>query len=261
MTGWDFAMLGEVCDFKGGSQPPKSNFIYEPREGYIRFLQIRDFGSDKNHTYIPISKKNNICHEDDIMIGRYGASVGKILTGKTGAYNVALMKATPNTKIITREWLFHYLTSQLFQKNLMSVAARSAQDGFSKDDIYNFQIPLPPLPVQKAIVAKLDAAFASIEQAIAAAERNAENAKQLFQSYLSDVFENIKKHSQPRALSDLTERITKGSSPKWQGISYKTEPGILFVTSENIGVNTLLLDSRKFVEEAFNEKDKKLNSP
>ena len=50
--------LGEICDFQGGSQPPKSNFIFEPKKDYIRFIQIRDFKSDKNFTYIPISKKN-----------------------------------------------------------------------------------------------------------------------------------------------------------------------------------------------------------
>lgn len=72
--GWDTKKLGEVCEFEGGSQPPKSQFIYEPRPGYVRFLQIRDFGSDKNITFIPESKKNRVCSEGDIMIGRYGAS-------------------------------------------------------------------------------------------------------------------------------------------------------------------------------------------
>jgi type I restriction enzyme S subunit len=242
MGGWDFAKLGEICDFKGGSQPPKSNFIYEPRDGYIRFLQIRDFGSDKNHTYIPISKNNNICREDDIMIGRYGASVGKILTGKTGAYNVALMKATPNSKIISREWLFHYLTSQLFQTSLMSVATRSAQDGFSKDDIYNFQVPLPPLPVQKAIVAKLDAAFASIEQAIAAAEKNAENAKQLFQSYLSDVFERGGEGWEETTLGDaFNVRDGTHDSPKF------VKDGYPLVTSKNLKNGILSLEKIQYI--------------
>jgi type I restriction enzyme, S subunit len=154
--------LGELCTFQGGSQPPKSNFIYEPKEGYIRFLQIRDFGSEKNHTYIPIDKKNKTCNQDDIMIGRYGASVGKILRGRYGAYNVALMKATPNVSLINKEYYWHYLNSSLFQENLSKVASRSAQDGFSKDDIFNFQIPLPPLPIQQKIVAKLDAIFAEL---------------------------------------------------------------------------------------------------
>ena len=53
-------------------------------------------------------------------------------------------------------------------------------------------------------------------------------------------------------LGELTEIITKGSSPKWQGINY-TEKGILFVTSENVGNYKLLLNKKKYVEEKFNE--------
>lgn len=181
--------LGEICDFQGGSQPPKSAFVYEPKEGYIRFLQIRDFGSEKNHTYIPISKKNKTCSADDIMIGRYGASVGKILRGRGGAYNVALMKATPVVNLINKHFFWYYLNSAIFQDDLRSVASRSAQNGFSKDDIFNFKVPLPPLATQQKIVAKLDAVFAEIDKATAAAEANAGNAEALFQSYLTDVFE------------------------------------------------------------------------
>lgn len=55
-------------------------------------------------------------------------------------------------------------------------------------------------------------------------------------------------------LKDLCEIITKGSSPKWQGISYVGEQnGILFVTSENVGNYKLLLSKKKYVEKRFNE--------
>jgi len=53
-------------------------------------------------------------------------------------------------------------------------------------------------------------------------------------------------------LGELTEIITKGSSPSWQGINYADE-GILFVTSENVGDEELLLSKRKFLEPKFNE--------
>jgi type I restriction enzyme S subunit len=66
--------------------------------------------------------------------------------------------------------------------------------------------------VQKAIVAKLDAAFASIEQAIAAAEKNAENAKQLFQSYLSDVFERADEGWVDKHLNDVAVEFGRGKS-------------------------------------------------
>jgi type I restriction enzyme S subunit len=38
--------IGEVCDFIGGSQPPKSTFKYKPEEGYVRLIQTRDYKGD-----------------------------------------------------------------------------------------------------------------------------------------------------------------------------------------------------------------------
>lgn len=205
--------LGEICKFQGGSQPPKSNFIYEPKNGYIRFLQIRDFGSENNHTYIPEDKKNKICNSDDIMIGRYGASVGKILRGRRGAYNVALMKATPLNSLVNKEYLWNYFKSPIFQDNLEKVASRSAQDGFSKDDIFDFKVPLPPLPIQQKIVEKLDAIFAEIDKARAAAEANAKNAEALFQSYLTQVIEGGSEDWREFQIKELGKVIT-GNTPK-----------------------------------------------
>lgn len=54
-------------------------------------------------------------------------------------------------------------------------------------------------------------------------------------------------------LGEIAHLITKGSSPKWQGVRYLESPGILFVTSENVGTDTILLDTPKYVEETFNE--------
>jgi len=186
--GWQTKKLGDVCDFEGGSQPPKSEFIYDEKPGYVRFLQIRDFGSDKNITYIRHSKKNRLCDENDILIGRYGASVGKILTGKTGAYNVALMKTIPNLEVLDQSWFYHFLVSDEFQTPLLNVADRSAQAGFSKDDIYNFPVPVPPLAEQQRIVGLLDEAFEGLATAKANAEKNLHNARALFESHLQSVF-------------------------------------------------------------------------
>ena len=203
--GWQIRRLGEVCDFEGGSQPPKSKFAYEERPGYIRFLQIRDFGSDKNLTFIPHSKKNRLCAENDILIGRYGASVGKILTNKAGAYNVALIKTIPNLGVLNTTWFYNYLISDQFQTHLFKVADRSAQAGFSKADIYDFPLPLPPLPEQQRIVGILDKAFEAIATAKANAEKNLQNARALFESHLQTVFTKRGKGWTERPLSQLCD--------------------------------------------------------
>ena len=102
--------LVQVCDFQGGSQPPKDQWIDHEKEGYIRMLQIRDFTQpDKDNVeFVRISKTIKTCNEDDILIGRYGASVGKILTGLAGAYNVAIIKTIPDTSKLSKRFLYHY---------------------------------------------------------------------------------------------------------------------------------------------------------
>ena len=185
---WNEVSLGYISDFQGGSQPPKSAFIDKPRTGYVRLLQIRDFKSDEKAVYIPESKKNRTCEDADIMIGRYGASVGQIHRGKSGAYNVALIRTIPDLDRIDRDFFYYYLISRLFQESLSNVSARSAQAGFSKADIADFVVPLPCREEQKRVVAILDEAFAGIDQAITNTEKNIHNARELFESYRDNIF-------------------------------------------------------------------------
>ncbi len=192
--GWINSKLGEVTDMQGGSQPPKSTFKSEPQEGYVRLLQIRDFKSDNKAAYIPISEKNRVCQHNDILLGRYGASVGKICTGKSGAYNVALMKVTPNEELLVRRYYLYYLTSPLFQKPLANVSDRSAQNGFSKADIFDFEIPIPPVAEQEQIVGVLDQAFEAIDKAKANIERNIENAMELYENWTFKTIQSANWH-------------------------------------------------------------------
>jgi type I restriction enzyme S subunit len=209
---WKTVKLGEICNFEGGSQPPKKKFVYEPAEGYVRFIQIRDFKSDKNITYIPIEKKNRLCAEDDILIGRYGASVGKILSGLSGAYNVALMKTIPNEEVVSKGWLHAYLTSTLFLYPLIEVSSRSAQNGFSKDDISDFDVPLPPLEQQKQIVKKLDAAFAEIDEQIVLTECKVESIENLRKTVLVNLFEKVEETAPKKHLKDVCYEFARGKS-------------------------------------------------
>ena len=153
-----YVSLTQVCDFQGGSQPPKDQWIDHKEDGYIRMLQIRDFTQpDKdNIEFVRINKTIKTCKEDDILIGRYGASVGKILTGLAGAYNVAIIKTIPDTSKLSKRFLYHYLNSTYFQNFILSVGSRAAQAGFNKDDLSDAQIPSLSLEEQKDIVIQLD---------------------------------------------------------------------------------------------------------
>ena len=185
---WTYKKLGEVCDFEGGSQPPKSEWINSPKEGYVRMLQIRDFTKSREAEieYVKLSKKLRLCKSDDVLIGRYGASVGKILTGLEGAYNVAIIKSIPDESQILKRYIRRYFESSVFQKLLQKICVvRAAQAGFAKDDIKDTLIPLPPLSEQSRIVSRLDAAFGEIEGLKAKAEAQLGEARALFQATLT----------------------------------------------------------------------------
>ena len=140
--GWRVVSLAELMDYAGGSQPPASEFLDEKREGYIRFVQIRDYASDSHMTFIPESKKNKLCDVKDIMIARYGVSLGRICYGLKGAYNVALAKVFP-TKDYYLEFLRCYLNTSEFYKGINMKGNRAVQAGFNKSDIQSFKLPFP----------------------------------------------------------------------------------------------------------------------
>jgi type I restriction enzyme M protein len=163
---WPIVKLGEVCSYAGGTQPPKDTFISEPREGYIRLLQIRDYKSDNWKVYIPATERHKTCEPEDIMIGRYGPPVFQILKGKRGAYNVALIKCIPDLARLERMWLYYFLSSSKIQETVIALSGRVRQSGVNPADLDELPIPLPPLATQQAIVAEIEA-----EQALVAANR------------------------------------------------------------------------------------------
>jgi type I restriction enzyme S subunit len=153
------------------------------------------------------------------MIGRYGASVGQIHRGKAGAYNVALIKATPDENAINREFFYLYLNSAYFQTPLAAVADRSAQAGFSKEDISNFEVPLPPLPEQQRIVAILEEAFAGLATSTANAEKNLRSARALFESQLQFVFTQRAAAWKEYTLDQICS-FSSGGTPSKSNLAY-----------------------------------------
>ena len=165
--------IKDVCKIVGGSQPPRSQFIFEPKKGYVRFIQIRDYKSDDHITYIPEKSTKKFCEEDDIMIGRYGPPIFQILSGIKGAYNVALMKAIPIN--INKEFLRFYLKRDELLHHLEQFQSRSAgQAGIDMDELYNYPCPYPPVEEQMrwvSILKQVDKSVFELRKSIDAIDK------------------------------------------------------------------------------------------
>jgi len=135
--------IEDVCNFIGGSQPPKLAFIYEYQKGYIRLIQTRDYKSDAFKTYIPLNLAKKFCNEQDIMIGRYGPPIFQICRGLSGSYNVALLKAEPKNNIY-REYLYYFLKQESVFKYIDKLSARTGgQTGVDLTSLNKYPIILP----------------------------------------------------------------------------------------------------------------------
>ena len=150
---WCWVRHNQLFEISGGSQPPKSQFVDNPKSGYIRLYQIRDYGSNPMPVYIPKEKANKLTKEGDIILARYGGSLGKVFWAKDGAYNVAMAKVIPlfDSEFVNKQYLFLFYQSSIYQY-LVKDHSRSAQAGFNKDDLKDLFFPLPPLEEQTRIV-------------------------------------------------------------------------------------------------------------
>ncbi|WP_033744904.1 restriction endonuclease subunit S [Helicobacter pylori] len=135
--------LGELITWISGSQPPKSCHIYEHKDGYIRFIQNRDYSSNDYVTYIPISKNNKICYQYDIMMDKYGEA-GSVRFGLQGAYNVALSKISVLNQSM-QEYIRSYLNSKPIKKYLSNACMASTRASLNENHIYSLMLPIPPI--------------------------------------------------------------------------------------------------------------------
>ena len=172
--------LLDMVDFIGGTQPPKSEHIYDYKQGYIRFIQNRDYSSENHLTYIKESTKNKLCNEYDIMMDKYGEA-GKVRFGISGAYNVALAKIDPKNKVY-QEWIREFLNTQEIQQYLFNSSIASTRASVSENNLMNIKIPVP----SKDYIAKFEEKHKIIIKFILKLKqenKQLENLKKLYLSY------------------------------------------------------------------------------
>lgn len=138
---WDVLPLLDVISWESNSQPPKSEFIYEPQEGYVRFIQNRDYDSNAHKTYIPYTKNLSIVDRYDILMDKYG-DAGAVRYGISGAFNVALGKICVKDGNY-REYVRSFLESEPIYTYLHNSCMASTRASLSEANLSMLYIAIP----------------------------------------------------------------------------------------------------------------------
>jgi type I restriction enzyme S subunit len=200
-VGWEMKKIDEVViDYHQGlnTAGQKIKFV---DEGYP-IIQTRNL----NQGEIDISSKIKFMSKVDweLYKDKYKPSVGDVFLTNIGTIG--------KTAVVTIEedYLIHWniFIFKLDKSKVLPLYLKLFLDSPSSFDYYhsfqkggtvsfitkkmisNLEIPLPPLPQQKQIVATLDKAFAAIDTAKVNAEQNLQNANELFENTLQILFDN-----------------------------------------------------------------------
>jgi type I restriction enzyme S subunit len=234
---WQLYALGDICKMGSGGTPLTSKREYY-NGGTIPWLQSGEVAQGEVRTatnFITQAGFENsaarIFPRDTVLVAMYGATAGQVgILRFEASTNQAICGILPNEKLHPK-FLYYALLSK--KSELISKAVGNAQPNISQVKIKNTCVPVPPLAEQKRIVAILDEAFEGIDTAIANAEKNLANAREMFESYLEAVFTVEHRNWIDNNLISITTKIGSGATPRGGDESYKPE-GISLIRSLNI---------------------------
>lgn len=158
---------------------------------------------------------------------------------------------------IVPEYLNYYFKSNRFQNSISTFAQGSTRTSVKFGKLKKVSIELPEIKKQYQIIRTLDLLRTIINNRKKEVLELDELIRARFVEMFGDPVSNP--YKLPTVLlGELSELITKGASPSWQGFNYTDDPSqTLFLTSENVKNGYIDLSSPKYIEDKFNTKQKR----
>ncbi|WP_423819202.1 restriction endonuclease subunit S [Salinimicrobium sp. TIG7-5_MAKvit] len=250
--------VGDLLKLKNG-YAFKSNIYQNDGIPVIRIGDIQDWNVNiesakkiaENKDFDSYQVKNG-----DILIAMSGATTGKfgLYSSEEKAYqNQRVGNLVPHNDILTQRKYIYYLLYSL-KREIEKEAYGGAQPNISASKIENLETLLFPLPIQRAIVAKIEELFSSLDSGIADLKKAQEQLKIYRHSLIDLIFKNILvEKSEKKKLKVITDKIGSGATPKGGRSAYKTQ-GIPFVRSLNIHFDFIKYEGLAFIDEVQAEK-------
>ena len=195
-TSWQIKTLGEIFLIeRGGSPRPIKNFLTNDENG-INWIKIGDTKNISKYIYStaekikPEGKKHSRFVEIGDLILSNSMSFGRPYIMKTtGCIHDGWVVFRNTKKLIDEEYAYYALISNQIYAEFSKLATGSTVKNLSIDRIKQVAIPLPPLEIQKRIVARLESAFEKIEKGSAHLQDAKTKLAKYKQSLLKSAFD------------------------------------------------------------------------
>lgn len=274
---WVWTKLGEITTVVGGGTPA-SNVEEYYIDGDVPWITPADLsGHDdiyiscgrRNITSLGLDKSSARLLPKNTVLLSSRAPIGYVAIASNELCTNQGFKSFLPSRIYIPKFLYFYL---LQNKDLLeSYSSGTTFLELSAKKAFQIPIPIPPVTEQHRIVNLIESLIQNLDHA----KELIENALYSFENRKSAILHkaftgeltakwrqengiDIEKDWKDKYLSELSILITKGASPKWQGINYvEDESQVLFITSENVREGFLDLASTKYLENKVNNKQKR----
>lgn len=212
-TNWQIKKLGEVCEIEIGKTPARANKKFWDSEKKTNniWLSIRDLSNannkiiDDSSEYISDegAKLSKIIKKGTLLVS-FKLTLGRLaFAGKDLYTNEAIASLNiKNEREISKQYLYQYLSFFDWNKATKGDVKVKGKT-LNKAKLKEILISFPPLPEQKRIVKMLDEVFEKLEKVKEGAEKNLANSKELFESYLQNIFANKGKDWEEKKLGEI----------------------------------------------------------
>lgn len=251
-AGWIQQKLGEVTTKIGSGATPLGGEEAYKTSGIslIRSLNVYDDGfRDRKLARIDEEQaarlSNVVVEAGDVLLNITGASIARCCVAPIdflpARVNQHVSIIRPIKQKIDSAFLQYLLISKTYKDRLLHTGEEggSTRQAITKAQLQDFSVEFPEsLPEQQRIVTLLDEAFDGIATARAQAEKNLQNARAIFESYLQTVVSGAFDVGESVSLSDLATDISDGDHMP----PPKALQGVPFITIGNIAKDTRTID-------------------
>lgn len=231
--GWRIVKLEDVADIRSGNGFP---IKYQGRtEGEFPFFKVGDISRNWQKGMITLTNgehcltqsevkaiRAKTLPEGSVVFAKIGAAVAlnrRAILGVESLVDNNVMALVPSAMIMSR-YLFYFMC----QVDLGASTRGGTVPSLRRGDVADLQIPLPPLPEQRRIVARIEELFSRLDAGVAALREAKAQLQRYRQSVLAAAVTGQltqawrEQHPDTEPLEELYSRITnlRKAGYQWQ---------------------------------------------
>ncbi len=200
--------------------------------GAVRLIQLADIGDgefkNKSKRFLTFEKAKQLnctfLRKGDLLVARLPDPLGRAcifqLEGNSKFVTVVdICIIRPENKFISIPYLKYVINSPQSRNKISELQSGSTRKRISRKNLSTIKLPLPPLPEQHRIVAKIEELFSELDNGIDNLQRAKEQLKVYRQSVLKWAFEG-------RLTNDLSNETLLPDSWSWVDIDHFFSSGI-----------------------------------